>query len=484
MKKTVRSLLLILLLSVFTLTSCGEGDSAGDGGNSQGSSDQNGSADGGNTDNTDSGNVDNTDGGNSNDNSDGSENADGNECSHEYGEWQTVTAATCKEDGELIRSCGKCGESERATDPKTDNHTPVTDPALAPTCKSTGLTEGSHCSVCEKVLVAQTEIPKSTEHNYSSVEVEATRESQGYFIYTCGVCGDSYNGGYYDYAGTKSLVYSELGDGTCLVSGISDANETVLDIPEKSPSGSTVIGIANYAFQMNQKITSLNAPKTLKSIGERAFFNCDSLKSAYIPGVDTIKNKAFDSCGALASVVYSDSLTAVGDEAFSGCNLSRECRALSSSKNIDTIISFGYHAFSNTKLTNPTFSSKLNSTSLANDPFYRCKSLGKVDLSAASITSLGGGFDATSFTEFIFPKGLSEIARGAFSGCSFKTMTIPNQINKIESNAFYGASFTKVILGKNVYSIGDSAFEGTTGDIDISNATKLDKNLDPSVLRC
>ncbi len=34
-------------------------------------------------------------------------------------------------------------------------HTAVTDAAVAPDCENTGLTEGSHCSVCDKVLVAQ-----------------------------------------------------------------------------------------------------------------------------------------------------------------------------------------------------------------------------------------------------------------------------------------------------------------------------------------
>ena len=38
-------------------------------------------------------------------------------------------------------------------------HTVVTDPAVAATCTTTGLTEGKHCSVCNTVLVAQTVVP-------------------------------------------------------------------------------------------------------------------------------------------------------------------------------------------------------------------------------------------------------------------------------------------------------------------------------------
>ena len=41
----------------------------------------------------------------------------------------------------------------------TKNHTEVIDPAKAPTCTETGLTEGKHCSVCDTVLVAQKEVP-------------------------------------------------------------------------------------------------------------------------------------------------------------------------------------------------------------------------------------------------------------------------------------------------------------------------------------
>jgi hypothetical protein len=53
----------------------------------------------------------------------------------------------------LTRECS-CGEKETSEIPVTD-HKEVTDSAVAATCAETGLTEGKHCSVCEKVLVAQ-----------------------------------------------------------------------------------------------------------------------------------------------------------------------------------------------------------------------------------------------------------------------------------------------------------------------------------------
>lgn len=78
---------------------------------------------------------------------------------HEYGDFEILKNPTCTEKGQKGKICKKCGKITEKTDIDATGHTPVTDPAVAPTETTDGLTEGSHCGVCGVVLQAQEVIP-------------------------------------------------------------------------------------------------------------------------------------------------------------------------------------------------------------------------------------------------------------------------------------------------------------------------------------
>src|SRR5699024_5637777 len=63
-------------------------------------------------------------------------------------------------------------------------HTPVTLPAVAPTCTSTGLTEGQKCAVCDEIIVAQ-QVIAMTAHEYS----DKWSSDSDHHWHVCIVCG-------------------------------------------------------------------------------------------------------------------------------------------------------------------------------------------------------------------------------------------------------------------------------------------------------
>lgn len=81
---------------------------------------------------------------------------------HAYGEKEVYRDATCTKHGELRAYCA-CGEyiSEKVK----AGHKNVIDAAVFPTDTKTGLTEGSHCSVCGTVKVKQKVVGKLSRQN-------------------------------------------------------------------------------------------------------------------------------------------------------------------------------------------------------------------------------------------------------------------------------------------------------------------------------
>ncbi len=100
----------------------------------------------------------------------------------------TTNDATCTENGSVVTKCTVCGDTKTETIP-APGHTEVIDEAVEPTCTETGLTEGSHCSVCGAVLVAQTVVPALDHDFVVETVVEATCTENGYIVSVCSLCG-------------------------------------------------------------------------------------------------------------------------------------------------------------------------------------------------------------------------------------------------------------------------------------------------------
>ena len=113
----------------------------------------------------------------------------------------------------------------------------------------------------------------------------------------------------------------------------------------------SVITIGDYAFGFCDFLTSITIPDSVITIGDSAFYSCDSFTSITIPdSVITIGDHAFYYCPNLLSVVVSSSVTSLGEHAFDCCynlnlvvilssNVDLSYNMVSSDKCITTFIS-------------------------------------------------------------------------------------------------------------------------------------------------
>ena len=173
-------------------------------------------------------------------------------------------------------------------------------------------------------------------------------------------------------------------------------------------------------------------PDSVTSIGNRAFSKCDRLTSVTIPNsVTTIGEAAFSYCFKLESVTIPDSVTTIGYIAFYGC----------------------------TGLTSVTIPNSV--TTIGDGAFYGCKQLTSVTI-PDSVTSIGDGafYGCTGLTSVTIPDSVNSIGDYAFYGCSgLKSVTIGNSVTSVGRMAFYDCDGLKsVTIGNSVNSIGEAAF--------------------------
>ena len=110
---------------------------------------------------------------------------------HAWDAGKITKDASCEETGVKTYTCTSC-KATKTEDIKALGHKEVKDAAVEATCEKDGLTEGSHCSVCNKVLTEQKKVP-ATGHEFSSWKTisQATVFSPEKQSHSCSACGKS-----------------------------------------------------------------------------------------------------------------------------------------------------------------------------------------------------------------------------------------------------------------------------------------------------
>ena len=140
-------------------------------------------------------------------------------CKVEYGEkdpnnhaleQHAAKAPTCTEKGwNAYETCSRC-DYTTYTELTALNHALVNHDAKAPTCTEKGWNAYDTCSRCDYTTYAE---QPALNHDYQAVTVEPTCETDGYTVFTCSRCKDSYTADPTDKLGHQFGAWSPNGTG-------------------------------------------------------------------------------------------------------------------------------------------------------------------------------------------------------------------------------------------------------------------------------
>lgn len=109
-------------------------------------------------------------------------------CDHDY-ESVTTKQPTCAEEGELVKTCTKCGNKITETIPKTEYHKYTQEITKQPTCTADG-EKTFTCGVCGDTYTEA--VPASGHHYEEEITTAATCTADGVKTFKCRDCEDSY----------------------------------------------------------------------------------------------------------------------------------------------------------------------------------------------------------------------------------------------------------------------------------------------------
>ena len=259
------------------------------------------------------------------------------------------------------------------------------------------------------------------------------------------ITADAATSGYYTYS---------VSDGEATITDVGTFNSGSVTIPS-TLGGYTVTTIGDWAFFNCQSLTSVTIPNSVTSIGDNAFYYCKRLTSVTIgSGVTSIGDIAFSDCTRLTSITVNSSNSYYSSQ-----------DGVLFNKNKTTLIQYPIGK----TITSYTIPSTV--TSIGMDAFKSCSSLTNVTI-PNSVTSIGASAfnSCDSLTSVTIPNSVTTICGSAFEYCdSLTSVTIPNSVTTIYYYAFYSCdSLTSITVNS-----GNSYYSSQDGVLFNKNKTTL-----------
>ena len=255
----------------------------------------------------------------------------------------------------------------------------------------------------------------------------------------------------------------------------------------------SVTEIRERAFGECESLKTVTIEDGVKVIGEEAFCICTSLESIELPkSVTTVKNGAFSSCTSLKNVTVANANINLADNAFVAChkdlvlnrggNVGIQCYG-KYSENINwTYYYDGRMVFSGTgeiKQENSTFRNVLDRP-WQDQPIKiiieeGITAIGEMALSfgslnqvvsieiAGSVKTIGASAFGVieNLKELTLHEGIEVIGTGAFSRTALECVVIPDSVHTLGDTAFYACeNMTEAYIGEGLKKQGVSVFQG------------------------